>query len=845
MGQLMKVSLELRVTGGLLALTLAIGGAGLSFPLLQTLLALAALAVAAYYVARPAPAFVGLTRPFLVLLGALFLLPLLQLIPLPPSIWTQLSGRETAAQVDGLLGWNVWRPWSLDVEGTIRALLILIPSAVIFVGCMRLRSEDRFRLLWLVLGFALVGALLGIAQYASGGRLTPFPSAHAGFPIGLFVNRNHQAAFLLAAGIPLAAAFGSIRLAQGKGRIATVVTVLSVIAIFAITIIATTSRMAILLLPLVLAVALTLLFLRQSIWRLVLPSVLGIAGFAILIAVNGGFSPNLARFSSFDDARLDYLADIKWALGHYGLAGTGIGTFVPVQKSAESLESITPSILNHAHNDYVELLLEGGIPAALLFVAFCGLMGLALWRKFQAREGRRSLVLAVAGASGTAVILLFSLVDYPLRMPSIAAGFALLLAMLLPSSTAVPVVASPHAATHGTNWIGRGVALIVLGGAGILNIQAGMSSRQLQGDEPSAAAEWAPWSTDAKDRLATKALLVEGNLGAASVYARSALRLSPLDAPAIRTMGLLADMGGDQEKSFGLMHIAVVLGWRDPITNLWAIDTARRSNEPDVAVKRAEALYRQRQFLPAAAAALLQPPIESRASFLIVRELTLKPDWRRGFLQSAGQLPVEVIPAFVRLVMQLNRTAAPATLDEAGPLVDRLSNPAFEKLQQPLWQSLRARALVANGEFDRTSAFRGPELPVDWDMSKEDITATTIDRPGAGGVGNALRFFDSRRDVPLIAQRMMLKPGNYVLKFEARAENDAPAIARWQLRCLETGASTDYDTPVQGGARWRSFRVKLTVQIHDCKTQRLAFELSGPRLAAAFWLDNVTLKRRH
>ncbi len=74
------------------------------------LLGLAALAAAAYYVARPAPAFVGLTRPFLVLLGALFLLPLLQLIPLPPSIWTQLPGRETAAQVDRLLGWNVWRP---------------------------------------------------------------------------------------------------------------------------------------------------------------------------------------------------------------------------------------------------------------------------------------------------------------------------------------------------------------------------------------------------------------------------------------------------------------------------------------------------------------------------------------------------------------------------------------------------------------------------------------------------------------------------------------------------------------------------------------------------------------
>lgn len=844
LGELMTDTLAFRVTGGLLALTLAIGGAGLTFPSLQVVLGLASLAAAAFYVARPAPTPVGLARPALLLLGALFALPLLQLIPLPPLIWTQLPGRENAAELDRLLGWTLWRPWSLDVEGTIRSLLVLIPSAVIFVGCVRLRMEDRVRLLWIVLGFALFGALLGIAQFASGGRLTPFVSAHVGYPVGLFVNRNHQAVFLLAAGIPLAAALGALRLAQGKARAATMLTALSAIAMFAITVIATTSRMAFLLLPLVLGVALTLLFLRQSIGRLVLPSMLALAAVTLLIAFNGGFGQTLARFSSFHDARFDYFADVQWALGHYGLAGTGIGTFVPVHKSAESLASITPSILNHAHNDFVELLLEGGMAAALLLLAFFGLVGVAVWRTVKASEGRRSRALSLAGATGIAVILLFSLVDYPLRMPAIGATFALQLALLLPSAPAAAPVASARSAAKPGERIRRGVAFIALGCAAALMLQAGISSLLLNRDKPDLAAKWAPWSTEAKDRLATRALLVDRDPRAASGFARSALHLSPLDAPAIRTMGLLADRAGATERSFGLMRMAVGLGWRDPITNLWAIDTARRSNEADVAVQRAEALYRQHQYLPAATAALLQPPIASRATAMIVRDLSSNPDWRRGFLQSANQLPAEVIPAFVRLVMQLNRTSAPATLEEARPLMQRLSTSASATLQQPLWQSLHARALVANGGFGRTTTFRGPELPSDWDMSDEDISALSIDRPGVGGTGNALRLYGPRRDVPLIAQHMMLKPGTYTLAFQMRAEAGSPRIARWRLRCLETGADVASTIPVQGDSRWRSQQTEFAVPKEYCATQRLAFELSAPKGAGAVWIDNVILTTR-
>ena len=57
------------------------------------------------------------------LMAAILILPLLQLVPLPPSVWQALPGRELPAQIDASLGLNIWRPLTLDIEGTVRAVL--------------------------------------------------------------------------------------------------------------------------------------------------------------------------------------------------------------------------------------------------------------------------------------------------------------------------------------------------------------------------------------------------------------------------------------------------------------------------------------------------------------------------------------------------------------------------------------------------------------------------------------------------------------------------------------------------------------------------------------------------
>ncbi len=79
---------------------------------------------------------------------------------------------------------------------------------------------------------------------------------------------------------------------------------------------------------------------------------------------------------------------------------------------------MTVAWVNHAHNDYLELLLETGLPGLLLMLAFLG------WFVFQTTRVWRSpfaSLFAKAATIAAAAILVHSIVDYPLRTAGIVA----------------------------------------------------------------------------------------------------------------------------------------------------------------------------------------------------------------------------------------------------------------------------------------------------------------------------------------------------------------------------------------------------------------------------------------
>jgi O-antigen ligase len=840
-GSGVKSSTDFKLTAGLLALILAFGGAGLSHPLLAMLLQLSACGAVAYLILSPRDwRFDRLTCFALLLLALLMLLPLAQLVPLPPSVWSQLPGRELPAELDSIVGITRWRPISLDIEGTIQSFLSLVPAAAVFLCALFLPLRERARLYWIIVGFALFGAVLGVMQFATGGGLTPFPSGHSGYAIGLFVNRNHSASFSLVA-MPLAAAIGAMMAAAPNRRVPSVVGVVSTLLILGIAVLATTSRMAILLLPFAILSALFLALYKQPPWKIALPSLLGVLGVGLLLLVGGGFNQTLSRFSSLDDPRLNYWTDIYWALQHYGLAGTGFGTFIPIFQSAESLEAVVPAITNHAHNDYLEIVLEGGLPAILLLGLFVAILAASLWRSARARRSREAGAVTVAATCGLVVLLVSSLVDYPLRMPALSATFAVLFSILLSNRSARSSASRDLAPLHHQSlrrsaqpskaqWL----LLLPLAGLALLAVQAAMASQALIDRSYASAAAWAPWSAAAHERLATE-LLLQGRLDEASEEADAAVALSPIDGAAIRTLGMVRLANGDLKAGERLMGLAIVLGWRDPLTQLWAVQRADASGETDKSLQRAEALFRQeRAVLPA----IVQLLHSSRPTVFpkLASMLAANPPWRDAFFEAAAGLPAGQVSAFTRLIAILARTSAPATPDELSPLLSQLVAAGKSEDARSLWNTARARGLVANGGFERTELRLRTPVPADWniaDQSRAKIDVVASPR------GHVLRILGAKSSSWVLSQELMLRPGNYAVHYRGRASNAPAAAIKWELRCTDSPIRQSAEARLPGDGAWRQEGAVFTVPEQDCPIQTVVLRVVGGTPAAEILIDDV------
>ena len=836
-------SRDFKVAAALLFLSLLIGGAGLSFPLLQLLLQLSGCAVLAYLLVttRQLPSD-RLTRAALVVLALAVAIPLIQLIPLPPVVWQHLPGREAPAQLDAILGWSRWRPITLDSGATVAAFSTLPAVAATFLICAFLRFNELVRLLWIVVGLAVLGAALGIVQFVTGGRLTPYPSSHLGYAVGLFVNRNHNATLLLIA-MPMTASLAALELRRGRSRIPTLVAAVSVILLLCVAVLGTTSRMGLALLPVALGVGLFILFYRQPPWRIALPSLLAFAALALVLFVSGGFDRTLARFSSLSDPRLGYWSNIKWALGHYGLVGTGLGTFLPVYNSAETLDSVVPAVTIHAHNDFLELLLEGGVATVLVFGLFLAVLGIALFRCAKSQRPERAAP-TVAAASGILLIAIFSLVDYPVRMPAIGSVLALLLVVLLRGG-AVQRPASRQLALRNSRptapgtWSKVQVRLGIVATAALAFVVGDQAIAMYQIDRGNfgSAARSAPWSSRARERLATEYIL-DGDLAGALRAGLATLKLAPIDAAAIRTVGAVRLAEDKTASGSRLMGLALSLGWRDPLSQLWGIEAAVTSREPTKAVQRAEALFRQNRATAAALSELLVAPPEAGIRPVLVTSLAAHPDWRDSFFSASHHLRGADADRFRELLAALADSRGPATVTEVAPLISNLISAGEVERAQAIWQVVRRGRLVANGDFEQVDAHDVVASPANWSTHKPYGNRIRLDRIN-GGHGHILVLSEVGSST-LLSQQLMLAPGSYRLSYDALASG-SPAAIRWELRCSGSHASSASSAVIPTGRNWHSIVGVLTVPDRHCPIQTLALKRVSGRIFGQLRLDNVEL----
>jgi O-antigen ligase len=152
---------------------------------------------------------------------------------------------------------------------------------------------------------------------------------------------------------------------------------------------------------------------------------------------NRAIAAIIGRFDFTGEFRPELWRDSLYALGRFWPVGSGQGTFVPVIMAAERLEVVDPTLPNRAHNDYLEFVLEAGLPGAMVLAVLSVIVLYLAWRALRhPPAGSRTQTLFALGT--LAVLGLHSLVDYPLRSMALAAVVATAVGLLIPPRQSEP-----------------------------------------------------------------------------------------------------------------------------------------------------------------------------------------------------------------------------------------------------------------------------------------------------------------------------------------------------------------------------------------------------------------------
>lgn len=367
-------------------------------------------------------------------LAALFVaIALVQLIPLPPALWSALPGRDFVVQDYRLLDLPLpWLPLSLAPQATLASLLWLLPAFAVLLAMLALGAFRGRTIAAAIVAVTLVGIAVGALQVIGGESAYFYAVTNFGVAVGFFANANHNATLMLVC-IPFLAALQATllkRKASPRSISAIRLLVAAAYAIIFVGLIINASLAGIGLgVPIALTTWLSFGHHRPAMRRILVIATI-IASICTLIAIAvGPFGNNLfgQQTSNVELTRQTSFRLTFQAARQFLPFGSGTGSFQPLYHREEPLDTVTPTFMNHAHSDWIELLLETGlvgIAFVALFLVWWALRVRAVWQS----EDRDPFAQAAAIAS--AAMMLHSVVDYPLRTAALSAVFAACVALL-------------------------------------------------------------------------------------------------------------------------------------------------------------------------------------------------------------------------------------------------------------------------------------------------------------------------------------------------------------------------------------------------------------------------------
>jgi O-antigen ligase len=369
-------------------------------------------------------------KAFIFLIG---MVALIQLIPLPPKTIGGIEAFKYYTNGIGLVdpvNLKIWRPLSLDPRLSLSSLLNLIAPISLFLFISQQERDKLINISICMIAVATLEAVYSLTQIASGTLSAT----------GTFNYRNAFAAYLvmsLSLGVGLAAGL----LGRAKGNLSNLlyvgvsfrfVIILICLLVLPLAIIFTQSRMGMITAGCLIVSSLLIFGWKADAKKIWVTFVAAASSISIL-AISIGVVPSLNRFVEQDAAQ-----DLRWPIFKATITGieallpfgSGFGTFSEVFLRFQTDPVLAGVFINHAHNEYLEWIFEGGILSILVITLFF-LLYLNGWLRLLKYPGTsRSLKYLKVGAGlGILMLMTHCLVDYNLHIPANQISLAVLLGL--------------------------------------------------------------------------------------------------------------------------------------------------------------------------------------------------------------------------------------------------------------------------------------------------------------------------------------------------------------------------------------------------------------------------------
>lgn len=340
--------------------------------------------------------------------------------------------------------------------------------------------------------------------------------------------------------------------------------------------------------------------------------------------------------------------------------------------------------------------------------------------------------------------------------------------------------------------------------------------------------EWVPQSLQAATPAASARRFVESGLpGAAFGDAQAALRASPVEPGNAALLGTALLARGDERGADKAFRLAAKLGWREPLTQMYWLETALAAGDAPAAVLRFDALARQYPQAPAMAQAAARLEASEAGRTALAQRMARGANWAASYAMIDGASGADRVRARGEVLASAARLGLRLGCDPVARITRALGD-IDPLLGATLWREhcpdAGASGAIADGGFAAFDPVR-QRVPFEWALAGHgDLSASLID----GKRGKALQLANGgAATIPVLVQLVPLSPGSYRIVWQG----DATGRLRAELSC-----SREELAPPADGRPGQVFTVDAS-----CPARWLRFWLAPG--ADPVMLDDVALER--